>query len=248
MTRAASTRTAQQTFEFRRPGKSSTRGGRRKGAGRKKTTGRSNVAHVRRERVKKHEPQLVTLRLEADARDIRRWRYWGAIVGAISKSARNLFQVGAWSIQDGHLHLVTEANTWTDLSNGVRALEIRLARAINKVMKRKGRVFADRYHARALATPTEVRNALVYVLQNVRKHLRARGIAPRRDWLDRFSSAPWFDGWKEEMKPAQARAQEEIARRAPIELLDCGRETRTWLLRTGWRRRGLIASTDVPAE
>ena len=248
MTRAAPTRAVQQTFEFRRPGKSSTRGGRRAGAGRKKKPGRSNVAHGRRERVKKDEPQHVTLRLEAHASDIRRWRYWGAIVSAIAKSARKVFQVGAWSIQDGHLHLVTEASGWKDLSNGVRALEIRLARAINKVMKRKGRVFADRYHARALTTPTEVRNALVYVLQNARKHLRARGIAPRRDWLDKFSSAPWFDGWKDEMKPVQARARAEIARRASIGLSDLVGTPRTWLLRSGWRRRGLIAGTDVPAD
>ena len=248
MTRATATRAAQQTFEFRRPGKSPIRGGRRAGAGRKKKIGRTGVAHGRRERVKKDEPQHVTLRLEADARDVRRWRYWGAIVGAIAKSARKVFQVGAWSIQDGHLHLVTEASSWKDLSTGVRGLEIRLARAINKIMRRKGRVFADRYHARALTTPTEVRNALVYVLQNARKHLRARGIAPRRDWLDKFSSAPWFNGWKDEMKPAQARALDEIARRAPVGLAELERNPRTWLLRIGWRRRGLIAGNDVPAD
>ena len=247
MTRTALPRATQQTFEFRRPGKSSTRGGRRVGAGRKKNPGRSNVAHGRRERVKKDEPQHVTLRLEADARDIRRWRYWGAIVGAIAKSARRVFQVGAWSIQDGHLHLVTEASGWKELSNGVRALEIRLARAINNVMKRKGRVFADRYHARALSTPTEVRNALVYVLQNARKHLRARGIAPRRDWLDKFSSAPWFDGWKDVMKPAQTRARNEIAVAMSAVPANLDSRPRTWLLRSGWRRRGLIGPADVPA-
>ena len=48
----------------------------------------------------------------------------------------------------------------------------------------------DRYHVRALETPREVRHALVYVLQNWRKHLTdVRGLDPR-------SSAAWFTGWR----------------------------------------------------
>jgi hypothetical protein len=46
---------------------------------------------------------------------------------------------------------------------------------INGALGRHGRVWSDRYHARALATPREVRNALVYVLQNFRWMARRRG-------------------------------------------------------------------------
>src|SRR5437773_4242076 len=46
-------------------------------------------------------------------------------------------------------------------------LAIRLARAVNHAIGRRGAVWGDRYHARALATPRAVRHALVYVLMNL---------------------------------------------------------------------------------
>jgi hypothetical protein len=50
------------------------------------------------------------------------------------------------------------------------------------VLGRKGKVFADRYHMRILKTPTEVKNALRYVLDNRWKH------TPQRP--DFFHSSP----------------------------------------------------------
>ena len=105
-------------------------------------------------------------------------------------------------VQDGHLHLLTEADGWKALSDGTRALSIRIARSLNRVLKRTGKVIADRYHARALSTPLEVRNAIVYVLQNGRKHLAQRGVEVRKEWLDRFSSAAFFRGWDARMTKA----------------------------------------------
>jgi hypothetical protein len=70
-----------------------------------------------------------------------------------------------------------------------------MAKGLNKLMGTQGAVFADRYHARPLRTPTEVRRALVYVLGNARKHLQAVGGRPSGDWLDPYSSAAWFSGW-----------------------------------------------------
>jgi hypothetical protein len=37
-------------------------------------------------------------------------------------------------------------------------------------MGRSGKVFHERYHARHLRSPRQVRNVLVYVLNNWRKH------------------------------------------------------------------------------
>ncbi|MFO0419805.1 MAG: hypothetical protein ACK53T_10415, partial [Planctomycetota bacterium] len=62
-----------------------------------------------------------------------------------------------------HLHFVVEAKDRTALSRGLQGLLIRLARGLNQLWGRKGKVFADRYHDRALKSPREVRNALVYV-------------------------------------------------------------------------------------
>jgi len=63
------------------------------------------------------------------------------------------------------------------MSLGLRGLVVRVARAVNKALRRKGPVWGDRYHARDLRSPSETRTALLYVLQNWKKHIRgARGI------------------------------------------------------------------------
>ena len=107
-------------------------------------------------------------------------------------------------MQADHLHLLVEATDSRALSRGIQGFAIRAAKAVNRTLRRRGTVWADRFHARALRTPREVRHALVYVLTNLRKHMPgARGIDPR-------SSAPWFVGWKTGMirsrpPPAQRR-------------------------------------------
>jgi hypothetical protein len=106
----------------------------------------------------------------------------------------------------------------------MKGLGVRVARALNRLWQRTGSVLADRYHAHVLRTPTEVRNALRYVLHNARKHgRRVLGIDP-------LSSGRWFTGWRD-------RA---IAHASPLA------RARTWLLAKGWRRRGLLSTRDTP--
>jgi hypothetical protein len=100
------------------------------------------------------------------------------------------FRVVHFSILGNHLHLIVEADGTRAFALGVRALSIRIARGLNAMMGRKGPVFADRYHARVLRTPAEVRNAVRYVLGNFESHAERRG-EPRstKGWVDPFSSA-----------------------------------------------------------
>jgi len=114
------------------------------------------------------------------------------------------------------------------LSRGMQGLLVRIARALNALWKRRGSVFADRFHARALRTPREVRAALVYVLQNARHH----GI--RLASMDPFSSGAWFDGWRTKLAPATGLP--------PILATP-----RTWLLVEGWLRHGRIGLEERPA-
>lgn len=51
------------------------------------------------------------------------------------------------------------------LGRGLKGLLVRLANALNRAWKRRGRLIRDRYHAGLLKTPREVRQVLVYVLQ-----------------------------------------------------------------------------------
>jgi REP element-mobilizing transposase RayT len=74
------------------------------------------------------------------------------------------------SVQSNHLHLIVETTGRQALAHAVQGLAIRLARGYNRAFGRHGRVFGDRYFARALKTPEAVRNALRYVLLNESHH------------------------------------------------------------------------------
>jgi len=117
----------------------------------------------------------------------------------------------------------------------MKSVAIRLARAVNRVLRRTGPVLLGRYHVRALKTPREVRNALAYVLLNARKHWKERTgkRAPVR--LDEASSGRWFTGWKRKPR-GQTRGD-------PIRDVSAAR---SWLLRAGWRRYGLVDPAEVP--
>jgi hypothetical protein len=54
--------------------------------------------------------------------------------------------------------------------------------------------------------------------------------------IDTFTSAPWFDGWKETLT---VRGLEAVVR--PVA------PARTWLLATGWRRHGLLHLDEAAA-
>jgi REP element-mobilizing transposase RayT len=142
------------------------------------------------------------------------------------------FRLAHFTVQGNHLHLICEAKDKTSLTRGMQGLAVRIARNLNKNMRRKGRLFAERYHARILRSPTEVRRALAYVLNNSRHHMRER---VARDWIDALSSAPLFDGWRWPPRVPRPPDDEQVVV-APS----------TWLLSTGWRLRGLIAPDEVP--
>jgi hypothetical protein len=146
----------------------------------------------------------------------------------LARASGRHFRVIQFSVQTDHVHALVEATDTYALSRGLQGLAIRLARAVNRALGRHGKVWADRYHARGLATPREVRNALVYVLHNFRKH-HTGGTG-----LDPCSSAAWFDGFRDSSAPSP------VGR--PVAL------PRTWLAAVGWRRRGLIGIAEVPAS
>jgi len=64
-----------------------------------------------------------------------------------------------------------------------------MARRLNGVMCRRGKVFADRYHAHQLRTLTEARNAVRYAVANFDEPARRRGEAACFEQADPYSSA-----------------------------------------------------------
>jgi hypothetical protein len=148
---------------------------------------------------------------------------------------RGEFRVCHYSIQRDHVHLVVEAAGKEALGRGMKSVGIRLARAVNRVFGRKGAALFGRYHLRLLRTPRrEVRHALAYVLLNARKHWKKRNGNAPPVVLDIASSGAWFDGWKRPPPKAEASGSPPVAR------------PRFWLLREGWRRRGLVDPAEVP--
>ena len=109
-------------------------------------------------------PSLRTVRL---VREIERTLALGC--------ERGEFRLVHYSLQGNHAHLIVEAKDRYALGRGMKAVDSRLARAVNRVFGRSGPVLADRYHVRVLKTPREVRNALAYVLLNARRHAAKAG-------------------------------------------------------------------------
>src|SRR5262249_38895435 len=145
-----------------------------------------------------HVPLHVTLRLIAGLPSLRSKRPFRVVRKALGEPRAGGASVVHYSVQSNHLHLIVEARDSRGLTRRVQALAIRLARRLNRLVERSGAVFADRYHARALKTPLEVRRALVYVLNNYRRHADAHGPRLPLSFLDPCSSAAWFDGWDPE--------------------------------------------------
>jgi len=195
------------------------------------------VHHVRRDPVAKGAPCHVTLRVREELPSLRRKRFLKELRRSFRQGCeRGKFRVVHYSVQRDHVHLIVEAAGKVELGKGMRSIAPRIARAANRVFARKGPVLLGRYHVRVLKSPREVRNALGYVLLNTRRHWmkRHRQAPPVR--LDEGSSSRWFDGWKRG------------AWRVPLEPWDDPEvaEARSWLLRKGWRRHGLIDPAEVP--
>ena len=204
-------------------------GGVRKGAGPKPRGDRPCVSHRTRAGLERRLPAQVTLRVKQGLPSLRGLKEFAVLRGAMTAGCkREGFRLVHFSVQSNHLHLIVEGDCRTSLTRGLQGLAVRMARSLNRLWKRFGRVFADRFHDRVLRSPTEVWNALRYVLCNARKH----GAWSSRSRPDPMSSAPWFDGWSEILP--------EDAESAPTP------GPRTWLLREGWQRIGLISIAAAP--
>jgi putative transposase len=151
-------------------------GGARTGSGRKSSCDRPARPHRAREEFSGWRPVHVTIRMTSWVWNLRSQRSFAVIQGVLWGVAdRSDFRMVHFSIQGNHLHFVVDANGSRAPAAGMRALSIRLARRLNVMMERRGRVLEDRYHAHVLRTPAEVRNAVAYVLGNYAGHAARRG-------------------------------------------------------------------------
>ncbi len=166
---------------------------------------------------------------------LRKRKLWAALKrAAIQLGISDAFRIIHISIQGNHIHLLVEATDRDALADGMRRLEILVAKKINAALARIGKVFEFRYHRVDITTPRQMRGALAYVSNNWRRH-REDVTTPGAEnaLIDPYSTAWAFDGWAD---------LDEVPdwERLP------SAEPRTWLLRVGWRKHPLISVRELP--
>ena len=183
------------------------------------------------------------LRVREEVGRLRRRNIYAAVRAAlvargVTGAGENAFRVVHISIQHNHVHLLLEAGSRHTLSNGMRVLTIAIARAINKSLGRAGKVFACRYHATEITTPTQTRHALAYVLNNWRRHREdVRTPGAENALLDPYSTAVAFRGWRGHASFRLPPGYAPLPSAPPS----------TWLLRLGWTKAGpLLDVRAVP--
>jgi hypothetical protein len=171
----------------------------------------------------------VTVRVRPGLPSLRSQSLFLGVRQQLFAAKRRFFRIVHFSVQSNHIHMLIEANDRLCLTRGMKGFGIRVARRLNALLSSRGSVFADRYHARPLRTPREMRNALIYVLFNRKKHGGGPPLDPR-------SSAPFFHGFA---------GRTPVARDPPDDwpVTHC----KTWLLGHGWKRAGEIHLDDRPA-
>jgi REP-associated tyrosine transposase len=154
-------------------------GGRRKGAGRKPVGEKARLRHVMRPVLKKRFPVHVTWRMKKEVWQLRTHRCFRALARAFWGGCNRFgFRLVHYSVQGNHMHLLVEAADEKSLARGMNGLGVRVAKGLNRVMGRHGKVLDERYHGHILRTPTEVRNARVYLTRNAERHVGAKGPDP----------------------------------------------------------------------
>jgi REP element-mobilizing transposase RayT len=253
-------RHVQQAIRF--PDKNGQNRGRRVGdkkpkrIGRPPKHGRAGSPHTVRPELKGRHPVHVVLRVHRDITNLRKRHMYKALREAtIAVAMRELHdaEVGAFrivhvSIQKNHVHLLVEADHKQALSRGMQSFQISAAKHINREfsqragldVRRRGAVFPDRFHQEIIETPRQARHALSYVLNNWRKHEEDRARFARGWNVDPFSTGVLFPGWKEHADDVLMWRWRDTY--DPLVVY----RPRTWLLREGWMRHGLISFAERP--
>ena len=162
----------------------------------------AGVSHAKRPELPANAALHITLRVVAEiarARLRTREAYAAIREAAITVLRHEAFHIVQLSIQGSHVHLLVEAANREALSLGMKAFEISAAKHINAAMsragswwerrtgrvvgrRRKGRVFADRYHEERITNArTGAERARVRAQQLAQAPRRSRRARPHVD-------------------------------------------------------------------
>jgi REP-associated tyrosine transposase len=206
-------------------------GGARPGAGRKPIprTERAYVPHIARPVVTKNRPVFARFDCVDGVASLRLKAHRRILEDIFADENRLGFRLVHYSIQSDHLLLLCEANDNPSMWRGLQRIGSRIARVLNKRLERSGRLFRERYFSNVVDNPEQAHDLLRHVL--LRRHELAfeAGNKPVTDFDPNTSSA-FFDGWKRPWAKGT---------RTP-EAGDPVLPPRSWLLREGWKKHGLL--------
>jgi REP element-mobilizing transposase RayT len=177
---------------------------------------RSGVSHHGRPTLGPKSALHITLKATRAVPNLRARRRFAVIKNAFVKfcAPKELgFRLIHFAVLSNHLHFVVEADSKRALSLGMQKLLHSISRRLNALSLREhgqsqstkagnyrklpgwlGRVFADRYHAHLLRSPTEMQNAVHYVRTNADKHYSGGEVHTQSvDDIDPCSSFAFFD-------------------------------------------------------
>ena len=181
----------------------------------------------------------MTVKVVAVPRSLRSPRAHAAIVAIFGDEKRRQgFRLLHYCIRRDHIHLVCEADDARALSGGMQRLGARIARRLNELWDRTGKLFSDRYHGRVLRSPRALRNVLRYVLLNQHKDALIEEGRVLGGGFDPCSSARWFDGWHPSAVQRPPRPPPD-GREPPVTA------AQSWLARQGWKRHGLLRPSEL---
>lgn len=231
----------------------STWGGYRPGSGRRPKGDVSGVSHHSRRAITASHPVQVVMNTKPELGSLRKKQVHGAIReslyqslhrgpaqgsqrGPVTSHDASAFRICHYSVQTHSIRFIIEARDREALSRGMQGLNVRIAKALNRLWSRNGSVFSDRYDVKILETGEEVRDSLRFVLNGARTDARAaRKLAGK---LDPYSSASYFDGWYGQVSNGADRN----GGLRPVA------EPRTALLKRAWRKHGLLRPDEISSQ
>jgi REP element-mobilizing transposase RayT len=200
-------------------------GGKRRGAGRPNLTGQ--VSHGKRARVDFKKPLHLTVGIQKKTLNLRISSVFKQLQTSCNAAKPFGLHVLHFALLSDHIHLIVEAKNNQALERGMKSLTIRMGKFLRKIAGRP--ILRGRFHLHVLKSPTEMKNALKYVLLNFSKHEKLL------EHLDHFSSGRTFSGWRDLLPVNSLLKMQNVRFTIPPESLGLSPPI-SWLASVGWRR------------
>ncbi|MBT3236341.1 MAG: hypothetical protein HN353_10355 [Bdellovibrionales bacterium] len=133
-------------------------------------TSSGKIAHISRPSIDRNNPIHINIRVQEKLPNLRRKSSFKLFTKAVKRARLKGLRVVHFSLQTNHLHLLVEADSNRQLSSGMRSLLITYSIWINRLLKRQGPLFRDRFNMEVITTPRRMKNLLNYIFKNSAKH------------------------------------------------------------------------------